>query len=61
MNVVRKKGNHDIRKNFWSNRMVDHWNRLPESVKKSETLDWFKNSIDNLNERNKNIFKPGGQ
>ena len=61
MNVVRKKGNHDIRKNFWSNRVVEHWNRLPESVKKSETLDWFKNSIDNLNERNKNIFKPGGQ
>ena len=52
MNVVRRNESKlDIRKNFWSNRVVDSWNSLPDSVKQTKTLDWFKNSIDNLRNR----------
>ena len=47
-NVQRNQGKTDIRKNFWSVRVVDTWNSLPDSVKASPSVDIFKNSIDNL-------------
>ena len=56
MNVVRGEPNGDIRKNFWSQRVVDPWNNLPEVVKKAKTLNEFKNGLDNIRERSK-----GGQ
>jgi ribonuclease P/MRP protein subunit RPP40 len=40
-NVERKLGKSEVRKNFWSVRVVD-------SVKSSASVDIFKNSIDNL-------------
>ena len=48
LNVERKEANGDIRRNFWSIRVVDPWNSLPEEVKKAKSLDDFKNGIDNL-------------
>ena len=48
LNVERKLGRTEVRKNFWSVRVVDTWNALPDSVKSSSTVDIFKNSIDNL-------------
>ena len=38
----------DIRRNFFSHRVVPVWNSLPESVKRSSTTDHFKASYDSL-------------
>ena len=36
----------EIRKNFFSNRVVDHWNQLPDHVKMSQKTNDFKNALD---------------
>ena len=35
----------EIRKNFFTNRVVDEWNKLPTSVKDSKTVNEFKTKI----------------
>ena len=35
-----------IRKEFFSQRVIDEWNGLPEEVVKANTLNSFKNSLD---------------
>ena len=54
MNVTLGEGRTDMRKNFWSQRVVEPWNNLPDEVKQVETLDSFKNCIDNLSKRQNN-------
>ena len=46
MNLVKPKSRLDVRKNFFSCRVVDSWNELPSSVQQSVGVQDFKESYD---------------
>ena len=52
-NVERLEGRLELRKNFWSVRVADKWNQLPDLVKSANTVNSFKNGLDNWTEKEK--------
>ena len=44
--LVKHRSRLDIRKNFFSQRVVNDWNSLPEIVVESESVNSFKNNYD---------------
>ena len=45
-NLMKPKSRLEIRKDFFSCRVVDGWNNLPDEVKKSGNVDEFKINFD---------------
>ena len=45
-NVDTPEWNGEIRRNFWSVRVCDPWNDLPDSLKMTESVNGFKNALD---------------
>ena len=50
LNVEKLRGRSEVRTNFWAVRVVDSWNSLPDAVKTSPSVNFVKNSLDNLME-----------
>ena len=46
LKIVKHRCRLDIRKYFYTNRVIDVWNSLPEEVVRSKTVNSFKNRID---------------
>ena len=52
MKIEKNRSKSNIRKYFFSQRVVNEWNRLPESVIKAESaVNSFKNRYDNYKVR----------
>ncbi len=52
MNIIQQRYNGDIRKHFFSMRVVPKWNNLPNEVKNCETVPAFKTNYDRLHQLN---------
>jgi len=48
MNLVTKRSNREVRKAFFSQRVVNSWNKLPDDVKNSTNLRVFKYKYDEI-------------
>ena len=45
-NIVKQKAKTDLRRYFYSHRVVDNWNELPSLVKNATDVNNFKNLYD---------------
>ena len=50
LKLYTRRSRLELRKNFFIQRVVAHWNKLPESVVMAETVNTFKNRLDRCNE-----------
>jgi len=46
LKLYKSQAHPDIRKKFFTVRVIDEWNRLPETVLHSNTLSTFKKKLD---------------
>ena len=46
LNIFKKGVKLNVRKNFFSQRVVNHWNILPETEINSTSINMFKNRLD---------------
>jgi hypothetical protein len=42
LNLVPKRGHHEFRREFFSHRVIEPWNRLPDNIKAAKTAGAFK-------------------
>ena len=45
LNIVPRPVRNEIRENFFSNRVVTRWNRVPYDIKRLNNVDSFKSNI----------------
>ena len=45
-NLVKPKYRLDVRKHFWSQRVIDSWNQLPNEIKLRSSVSSFKTALD---------------
>ena len=50
-NLARRNSRLDIRKNFFTVRAVDEWNKVPHSIQKLEDINELKNEYDKFFKR----------
>ena len=55
-NIHHQESNTQVRGNFFSQRVVDPWNALPDWVKQSTSVNMFKNTLDDHMKRG--VFIP---
>ena len=48
LNIVKVTSKSEIRRNFFSQRVVEHWNQLPAETKRAKSVAAFKNKISEL-------------
>ena len=48
LNIVKVTSKSEIRRNFFSLRVVEHWNQLPAETKRAKSVAAFKNKISEL-------------
>ena len=48
LNIIRSRSNTDVRNNFFTNRVVNTWNSLPEHVKESPSVVVFKRRLEQI-------------
>ena len=46
--LVKKRSRLEVRKNFFSQRVVNAWNGLPQSVVDAKSVNSFKNKLDKI-------------
>lgn len=46
LNILQQRSNLELRKNFFSLRVVEHWNNLPTTIKNASSVNSFKNLYD---------------
>jgi hypothetical protein len=46
LSIFKERSNLEIRRNFFSMRCCDKWNRLPNNIKEAKSLNVFKNEYD---------------
>ena len=54
LNIVKPRWNYEPRSKFYSIRVVEQWNSLPNSVREAKTFNSFKNLYDEWVAENRN-------
>ena len=50
--LQQKRGDKDVRKYFFPNRIIDDWNKLPEKIVNAKNINQFKKLYDDKHKQN---------